>query len=161
MTTKEKAAYLKGLADGLGMLDDSKSGRVLSCIIDILGELASDLEDIEDSVFSLSEEVEQLGVDLDEVGDILCGDEEDDLRGCCGSSCCCGDEDEDEDEDEEDGEEPVFYEVTCPACGETITVDEDVLALGSIPCPKCGEDLEFDFDYDPDEDEEADGENAD
>lgn len=161
MTTKEKAAYLKGLADGLGMLDDSKSGRVLSCIIDILGELASDVEDIEDSVFSLSEEVEQLGVDLDEVGDILCGEDEDEdeeLRSCC-SSCCCGGEDEDEDED---GEEPVFYEVTCPACGETITVDEDVLDLGSIPCPKCGENLEFDFDFDPDEDEaEDEGENAD
>ena len=160
MTTKEKAAYLKGLADGLGMLDDSKSGRVLSCIIDILGELSSDVEDIEDSVFSLSEEVEQLGVDLDEVGDILCGEDEDEkLRSCC-SSCCC-DEDEDEDEDEDD-EEPVFYEITCPACGEDITVDEDVLDLGSIPCPKCGENLEFDFDYDPDEDEaEEDEEDAD
>lgn len=100
-------------------------------------------------MFSLSEEVEQLGVDLDEVGELLCGDEEEDgQHSCC--SCCCEDEDE-----EEGGEEPVFYEVTCPACGETITVDEDVLDLGSIPCPKCGENLEFDFDYDPDGEEDG------
>ncbi|MEF9971538.1 MAG: hypothetical protein RR731_04435, partial [Oscillospiraceae bacterium] len=38
------------------------------------------------------------------------------------------------------------YEVTCPACNNTITVDEDVLDLGSIQCPNCGETLEFDTD---------------
>ena len=46
-------------------------------------------------------------------------------------------------EDEDEDEEPVFYEVTCPACENTITIDEDVLSLGAIECPNCGETLEF------------------
>ena len=71
-------------------------------------------------------------------------DEDEDDDECCG--CCCGDE-----------EEPVFYEVTCPACNNTITIDEDVLNLGSIACPNCGEELEFDgIEVDEDEDEKED-----
>ena len=49
---------------------------------------------------------------------------------------------EDDEAAENDG--PVQYEVTCPACNNTITIDEDVLALGKIQCPNCGEMLEFD-----------------
>jgi hypothetical protein len=41
--------------------------------------------------------------------------------------------------------------VTCPACDNTITIDEDVLALGKIQCPSCGEILEFDFESIEDE----------
>ena len=36
--------------------------------------------------------------------------------------------------------------------GGEFTVDEDVIALDSIKCPKCGETLEFDFDEDDGED---------
>ena len=71
--------------------------------------------------------------------------------------CCCCDDDDDDDEEEE----PVFYEVTCPSCGKTITVDEDVLFYDSIECPSCGEKLEFEFDEDDgdeDDDEEDDDE---
>jgi uncharacterized Zn finger protein (UPF0148 family) len=38
-----------------------------------------------------------------------------------------------------------MYEVTCPNCGNTITVDFDVIQSGEIPCPNCGENLEFDL----------------
>ena len=34
---------------------------------------------------------------------------------------------------------------TCPACGESITIDEEMLDKGMINCPKCGEELEFDL----------------
>ena len=47
----------------------------------------------------------------------------------------------------------MFYEVTCPACENTITIDEDVLSLGAIECPNCGETLEFEG-VEPLEDEE-------
>ena len=67
--------------------------------------------------------------------------DEDECGGCRG---CCEDEDE----------EPMFYEVTCPACSNTITIDEDVLALGSIECPNCGETLEFDGVEEDEESEE-------
>lgn len=50
-----------------------------------------------------------------------------------------------EDEDEEDGEE--LYEIECPACHETIYLQESVILAGSVDCPACGEPLEFDIEF--------------
>ena len=68
------------------------------------------------------------------------------------------DEFEDEAEDEEDyGDEydfgdEVIYEVKCPACGEIVNIDEEMLDEGSTVCPNCGEELEFDLeDEEPEE----------
>ena len=55
------------------------------------------------------------------------------------------------DDDGEEADETIdlddghMYEVTCPACGDVITVDESILALGKIECPGCGNILEFDL----------------
>ena len=55
--------------------------------------------------------------------------------------------DEEIDEDDEDvDDDGVFYEVTCPTCNETVCVSEPILLDGSIDCPNCGENLEFDLD---------------
>lgn len=142
MTTAEKVAYLKGLAEGFGIDKDSKEGKLLSAVVDILDEMAHDIEDLEANSWDLGEAIDQVSDDLSDVEDIVYDlddddydddyddfDDDDEDDGCC---CCCGEED------------PVFYEVTCPACGNTITIDEDVLDLGSIECPNCGETLEFD-----------------
>ena len=162
MTTSEKVAYLKGLAEGLGIDKETKEGRVLAAIMDILEDMAHDIEDLEENAWELGEAIDQVSDDLSDIEDIVydVDDEDDDYyddddEDFCG--CCCGgDEEEDEDEDDE---EPVFYEVTCPACENTITIDEDVLNLGSIECPNCGETLEFEGvepieDEDEDEDED-------
>ena len=144
MTTSEKVAYLKGLAEGLGIDKETKEGRVLAAIMDILEDMAHDIEDLEENAWDLGEAIDQVSDDLSDIEDIVydVDDEDDDYyddddEDFCG--CCCGG---DEEEDEDD-EEPVFYEVTCPACENTITIDEDVLGLGSIECPNCGETLEF------------------
>ena len=52
---------------------------------------------------------------------------------------------EDEDGEELIDEEGPMYEVTCPNCGDVVTVDESILSLGSIECPGCGKILEFDL----------------
>ena len=39
-----------------------------------------------------------------------------------------------------------YYEVTCPTCGDTICLDEDLINVGEMECPNCGEKLEFDLD---------------
>ena len=39
-----------------------------------------------------------------------------------------------------------MYEITCPACGETVCVDEDLLLSEDLACPACGEKFEVDFD---------------
>lgn len=148
MTTSEKVAYLKGLAEGLGIDRETKEGRVLGAIMDILEDMAHDIEDLEENAWELGEAIDQVSDDLADIEDIVYDvdddDDDDDDEDCCG--CCCdGDEDE----------EPTFYEVTCPACENTITIDEDVLALGSIECPNCGETLEFEG-VEPIEDDEED-----
>lgn len=145
MTLTEKVAYLKGLADGLGIdAEDSKEAKLISAIIDVLEEIALDIADLEENDLAIGDELDQLSDDLADVEELIY--EEDDEY-----------DDEYEEDDEYDycdgccGEEPVFYEVTCPACENTITIDEDVLDLGSIDCPNCGEALVFDLEEEEEE----------
>ena len=146
MNTSEKVAYVKGLAEGLGYDESSKEGKILAAILDILEDVAHDIEDLEENAWDLGEAIDQVSDDLSDIEDVVYGadDDEDECAGCPG---CDGGV------DDEDVEEPVFYELTCPACGHTITIDEDVLDLGGIDCPNCGESLEFDG-VEPIEDEE-------
>lgn len=172
MTTSEKVAYLKGLADGLGLDKENKQDKLLAAIIDVLETVALDLEDLEENALDLADEIDAISDDLSDVEEIVyndydedyddeccCGDHGDyEDECCCGGdhhhdedSCCCGGDHHHHHEDScccggHHHGEPVFYEVTCPACEKTITVDEDVLALGKIECPNCGEILEFDMD---------------
>ena len=55
------------------------------------------------------------------------------------------DDDDFEEDDEEDGEE--MYEIECPACHETIYLQESVILEGAVDCPNCGEPLEFDIEF--------------
>ncbi|MBE6971781.1 MAG: hypothetical protein E7446_06645 [Ruminococcaceae bacterium] len=140
MTTSEKVAYLKGLMEGMKFDKETDEGKLLSVIVDILGDVAEDIEELESDLYDLGEDVDAISDDLSDVEDYLCGDDDDDCD--CDCDCDCDDDDE----------EPMFFEVTCPACEKTITVDEDVLNLGAIQCPSCGEMLEFEFDEDDAED---------
>ena len=129
MTTAEKVAYLKGLTEGLGIDPEKKEGKILTTILDILEDLAIDQEDLAADIAELDEGLDAVSDDLEDVETVLFGDEEED----------------DEDEIEDWDGETAFYECQCPACGETVTFDEDVLAKGSIQCPACGETLEFEL----------------
>ncbi len=140
MTTSEKVAYLRGLAEGLGIDSQSREGKLLDSVMDILEDLALDVQDLGGAFDELGEAVDQISDDLSDVEELLYDDEDDDDD----------DDDDDWDEDEEEDEEcggcccdTLFYEVTCPACDNTITIDEDVLELGQIECPNGGETLEF------------------
>ncbi len=137
MTTTEKVAYLKGLMDGMKLDTETNEGKLFSAIADILTDMAEDMEDLSGDLLDLGEDVDAIRDDLSDVEDYLCDDDWDDE-----------DEEEEDEDDEDDDEEPLFFEVTCPSCEKTITVDEDVLNLGSIQCPNCGEMMEFEFDED-------------
>ena len=128
MTVTEKVSYLKGLAEGLGIDESEKNGKMIKAIIDVLEDMAYSVTDLEDGFDELIEQVDTLDEDL--------GIMEDDFYGL--------DDDEDEEDDEELDDE-ALYEVTCPSCGDTICITEDMLDEGSITCPNCGELLEFDF----------------
>ncbi len=129
MTIPEKVSYIKGLAEGLNLDDSTKEGKVLLAMLDVLNDIALDLEEVDE--------------DLDEMAEVLSDVEESvyDLE-----DEVYGEEDDDEDEDEELDDD--MYEVTCPNCGNSVVVDYDILSEGEIDCPNCGEKLEFVFDED-------------
>ncbi len=145
MNITEKAAYLKGLCEGMKLDESKNEGKLLKAIVDLLGDMSQEIADLNENAMDLAEEIDQISDDLADVEDFLeeeDDDEDEDDDACC---CCCGDED---DEDEE----PVFYTVTCPGCGKEICLDEEIVVkYDSIKCPQCGEKLEFEFDTDEDE----------
>ena len=156
MTIVEKAAYLKGLTEGLGISPDSKEGKLWGALNELLSDMAHEIEDLQASNLDFAEALDDISEDLTYLEELTCDlDMPEDMmdeEGCSGncSSCLldCGAEDEDEEDDEELSYDGVMYEVTCPVCGEEIAFDEDTLAKGSTTCPGCGETLEFDLDSD-------------
>ena len=154
MTISEKAAYLKGLMDGLQLDKEKPEGQMISAIVDLLGDVTRRLADVEETTIAISDELDEIEEDLDAIEDFILDEEEDEDW-----------DDEDEDdfdfEDEEDyeegfdfgDEETTVYEVKC-ACGEIIDFDEETLEKGSIICPRCGENLEFTFEDDEEVDDD-------
>ena len=131
----EKIAYIKGLAEGLELDTATKEGKILSAIIDLLGDITEEICDIEDACDDMSEQIDAVDEDLSTVEDIIYGDDDDDCDCDCDCDCdnCCDDE---------------IYEIECPACQDVIYLDEDMIDEGGIECPNCGTPLEFDFDCD-------------
>ena len=151
MTISEKAAYLKGLMDGLKLDTEKAEGQMIAAIVELLGDVTKKLSDVEDTTIAISDELDEIEEDLDAIEDYILDDEDEDEE--------WDEEDWDEDEccDCEEGfdfgdEDSIIYEVTC-ACGNVINFDEETLEAGSIVCDECGETLEFSFE-DDDEDEE-------
>ena len=121
MEISEKVAYLKGLAEGLALETESKEGKLIAAIIDVLDEMSIRFEDIDDNLVDLEDGLDAVSDDLSEVEEALF----------------------EMDEDDEDDTE--YFETTCPVCEEEIVFDEDTLENGEIRCPNCGEKLEFDL----------------
>ena len=156
---KEKAAYLKGLIEGLGIDETTKEGKVIKVMSELLGELAEAVDGIDedvsrvyDQINDISEELEDLEADLYEDDDEDDEPEEDDAD----------EDDADEDDADEDDNADVagepYYEVACPACGKTVYVSEDDLDAGEAICPSCKVAFEVALadDEEAEEDDEAD-----
>jgi predicted RNA-binding Zn-ribbon protein involved in translation (DUF1610 family) len=138
MTTSEKVAYLKGLAEGMG-LENAGQGKLLNVVIDILEDLALDLADTRNAVEELNDGMEEMGDDLaaleDEFYDTVYGEFD--------PAEIDGEKDEDDEDEEEEEDDDVFYTVTCPGCGAQLTVDEELVEDGDFECPECGEVIDF------------------
>ena len=126
MNLTEKAAYLKGLADGLELGTDTKEGKLIAALIDMVDALAEKVEELDYDVEELNDYCEELDEDLHFVEEVIL-DADDECDGEC--DCCdCADEcDCCED----------TYEVECPTCGEKVCFDEDVDPT-ELACPACG-----------------------
>ena len=150
MTISEKAAYLKGLMDGLNLDTDSDDGKMIAAIVDLLGDVTKKLTDVEDTTIAISDELDEIEEDLDAIEDFIMDEEDDDYYDDEDDDYDFDDDDEDDFDDEGfdfGDEDTTIYEVEC-ACGEIINFDEETLEAGSIICPNCGENLEFSLDED-------------
>ena len=129
MDIMERVAYLKGLMEGMEIDTDKKEGKLLAAIVDVLEEIALDLEDLWDNTLELTEGLDAVSDDLSDVETYIYEmdgeyDEDDD------------EDDEDEDEDDEDFDDD-WFEVECPTCEETLVIDDEALEEGYIECPNC------------------------
>lgn len=121
MGISEKIAYLKGLMEGMNVDTESNEGKLFASVVDVLDEIALEVEDLTDEVMELGDGLDVISDDLSDVEDIVY-----------------------DDEDEEDEEEEC-YTTTCPECEEEIFFDDTMLEDGEIICPNCGAKLEFDL----------------
>lgn len=124
----EKIAYIKGVVDALKIEEKSDEGKVLKLIVEVLDEMAVIVDDLADELDVVTDVIDGINDDL---YDSEIDDEE--YNDC---KCDC---DDDFDEDEE-------YTCVCPNCQNQIFFDENIFNKGSIQCPECGEELEFDND---------------
>ena len=120
-----RAAYLKGLADGMKLDKEKDEARLLSEIIDFLADVANQIEDLDDEQGFIADVIDEMEDDINVIGNELFG------------------EDDEYDDDDE-------FQICCQGCGEDIIVSTEDLMDGEILCPSCGETIEFDFDCDCD-----------
>lgn len=127
----ERISYLRGLAEGMKVDEATNEGKLITKMIDVLGEFADAINELNDSQVELDEYVEQLDEDLATVEDELYEDEDEELY---------------EDEDDYD-----YIEVECPHCKEYVYLDEELLDSGEeVLCPNCHEPIEIVLDDDCD-----------
>lgn len=130
MDIKEKAAYLKGLADGVNYDKTTPEGKLIAALIDLAGDMAEAIDEIDEDLEYLNDYIEEIDEDL--------GGVEEDVY-LCEDECDC-DDDEDFEGDEDEGCECdcACCSIDCPNCGEPVEIDcegdpEDIV------CPSCGE----------------------
>ena len=146
MTISERVAYIKGLADGMELAPDTKEGKILLAIIDVLEDMAYEIEDLNDNQLDIGDELDALSDDLADVEEFVFGLDDDCDCGCdcdCDDDdddcCCCGDDDDTE-----------FFCAMCPSCGEKIYFDE-TCDPEEVVCPSCHAPLIDDEDLEDEE----------
>ncbi len=119
-----RAAYLKGLADGLKLDTDKAEGKLINEIISLLADIADEVEAIDDEQMFIGDKIDEIEDVIEIMSEDIYADE-----------CDCDDEN--------------VYTLVCESCGAEIDFtsdDLDDIAAGDFICPECGEVIELDFD---------------
>lgn len=113
----EEVAYLKGLAEGLEISKDSKEGKIIHKIVDVLESFANSIVNLEEEQTDLIEYVESIDENLADIEDDIYEDGEDDG----------------------DDEDFSYIEMECPNCSDLVEIDEDLLYDDEVDviCPNC------------------------
>lgn len=111
---KEKVAYLQGLTQGLNVSDASSEGKLILNIIDVLDDMAEEIENVNMVHEDLEDYVETIDEDLTDL----------------------------EEEVYEEVFDDDYVEVDCPFCHETVAFEAELLDdddAVEVTCPHCGE----------------------
>lgn len=113
---KTRVAYLHGLSAGLEVGADSKEGKLLQGIIEVLDEFANSVGSLEEAHEQMEEYLDSIDEDLFHLEDEIYENDGIDA---------CGDE---------------YIEVDCPGCGETVCFDAGIVDdddIVEVTCPNC------------------------
>lgn len=115
---RSRVSYLQGLVSGLAIDSSTKEGRILNEMVQLLGDVSNELEELKANQSELESYLESLDEDLY------------DLEGEIYSS-----QDAMLDVDEEN-----MVEVQCPECHDLVYFDADLLEeddIIEVTCPHC------------------------
>ncbi|MDD2496665.1 MAG: AraC family transcriptional regulator [Desulfitobacteriaceae bacterium] len=125
---KQRVSYLQGLAEGMEISKESKEGKLISHIIDVLEGIAYTVDELQMQQDELEEYLETIDDDLNDL---------------------------EEDFYVEEDDETDYVEVKCPSCNDIVCFDSGILEdddLIEVTCPKCNEVVFInDGSYDDDE----------
>lgn len=156
----DRVSYIRGLMEGLQLDTQTNEGKILAQIVDLLGEMAGEIEDVQIVQEEMSDFVDSIDDDVSELEHIIGMDDEDE-----------DDEDEEEDDDfseedfdgeectgdceacegcsQDEDDEDVYVECMCPNCQSSFYVLESELGDDVFHiCPRCGEKIHVEPDYD-------------
>lgn len=139
-----RAAYLRGLADGMNIDREKNENKLMLEMLNLLDEMVQKIKTLDNDLGELEAYVEDIDSDLGDVEEILFEDEDSDCD-CCDDDCdCCGEFD--------DSEELSF---DCPHCGETVMVKAADIDYAESPvCEHCGQPFFTDLEDEEDSDDQ-------
>ena len=141
----DRAAYLRGLADGMGLTKDTNEHKLLLEMLELMNEMADKINELDEDVGEMEAYLEDMDEDLADIEDALFGDE--DECDCDDDDCDCDDEDE-----YEELEELAF---DCPYCGKAVLLKAADIDYDESPvCEHCGKPFFTDIEDEYEEDEE-------
>ena len=102
MDLNAKAAYIRGLMNGMEFDPNSKNGRIIAAMMDLLEAMAATVTEHDDALDQVYDELDAMDEDMDDLTSALF-----DI----------------DDEDEDDMDSEAEYEVTCPNCGAEFDIE--------------------------------------
>lgn len=171
MDLKEKAAYLRGLAEGMNINPEGE-GKLFAAIIDILDDMADEIESLNENALDIGEELDALSDDLADVEDFLDElDDDDDWLDFDDDDFDYDDFDDDDFDDDDFGDDDDDFDtgshcdisddccecdgcndaeytldISCPECNAEIEISEEDIDRESVTCPACGKSVDLQID---------------
>ena len=87
MTITEKAAYIKGLVDGIELDESAKETKIIKALVDIIDDMALSIADAEDDIAVLADEIDDIEEHLEAV-DVDLADVEEPLYTLYADAAC-------------------------------------------------------------------------